>query len=449
MTKRKSKPRKPASRSKSSSRPRRTIGSKRATTRRGSGIKRTRPTVKSNARKSKVKSNPLPKAPPRRKTRSTHSGIRSQSAGSTSSRPRSTPSANNNLHMELSQIRSQFTRLEGAAQLPDIYDAIGEIDQHLIQLPIALETLRTRGYVHSGQIEDELEAIDDQWDEVRPRIENALQRHVQQLDQEMDQAERRLASLGNRLTNSNVRAAETAVEGIDQEIQAARTAVSGLYSGLDNSLDKIAWRIKQKSNMLDIIDDSPSIRMREAEAPLLVVDAEWQKDGDEGPDGILVLTDQRFMFEQREEVVTKRRFGLFKTESEMVQELQLEISVHDIESAKHKREGGFLGMGKEDILNLVCTASAPVSRAQFHIDGQRSEEWATMIKRIQTGDIDKDRADEYADEIDAADETAASFPEQCPTCFAAVPSQPRGITSFQCTFCSTMIVPHAEETADE
>lgn len=341
----------------------------------------------------------------------------------------------------MSQIQNQFARLEQAAQLPDIYSAIGEIDQHLIQLPIALETLRTRGYVHSGQIEDELEAIDDKWDEIRPRIESTLQSHVRQLDREMDQAERRLSILGAQPTATNIQAAETAVEAIDREISGARTAVSNLYSGLDNDLDKISWEIKQVSNMLDIIDDSPAIRMREAEAPLMVVKAEWQKDGDEGPDGYLVLTDQRLMFEQREEVVTKRHFGLFKAESEMVQKLQLEINIHDIESTEHKREGGFLGMGKEDILHITCSASAPISRAQFHIDGQRAEDWASTIKRIQVGDIDKDRADEYIEEMEAAEETAAAFPTLCPNCFAPVPPQPRGITSYKCDFCGQIIEP--------
>ena len=117
--------------------------------------------------------------------------------------------------MQVSQLRSQFSRLEGAAQLPDIYDAIGEIDKQLIQLPVALETLRNRGYVHSGQIEDELEAIDDQWDDIRPRIDTALKNHVRRLDSEMDQVERRINSLGNRLNASAVRNVDMAVDSLD------------------------------------------------------------------------------------------------------------------------------------------------------------------------------------------------------------------------------------------
>lgn len=447
MAKSKSNPRRSSSSRPKSNLAKRPSGSPRraGATRRGSGVKRTRPSVKATERKAKVSRNPLPKAPPRR-TVSNSSSYRAQSTtGVGSARSQTTGASAQALQAQLSQLHSQFDRLERAAQLPDIYDAIGEIDQQLIQLPIMLETLRKRGYVHSGLIEDQLEAIDDQWDEVRPRIEIALGNRVKQLDRELDQAETGLSSMGARVTAANLRTSETAVSSLEREIEGARTALSGLYSGLDNELDKIAWQLNRFDDMLDIIDDSPSIRMRSAEAPLLVVKAEWQQDGDDGPDGYLVLTDQRLMFEQREEVVTKRRFGLFKAESEMVQELKLEISVPDIESVEHEREGGFLGMGKDDILRIVCTASAPLSRAQFHIDGQRSEEWATMIKRIQTGDIDKDRADDYLEELDVAEETAASFPEYCPNCFAPVPPQPRGITSYSCNFCDTLIEPKQSE----
>jgi len=186
---------------------------------------------------------------------------------------------------------------------------------------------------------------------------------------------------------------------------------------------------------------SQEIRLQEAEGPLLAVKAEWQQDGEEGPKGYLFLTDQRLLFEQREEVVTKKRFGIFKAESEMVQKLHIAVQVHEVEQVVHKEEGGFLGMGKDDILELVFAATASLSRARFHLDGQDSEDWAAMINRIQSGEIDGDRSDEYQDELEAAQITSASFPEQCPNCYAAVPEQPRGVTTYTCEFCGATIQP--------
>jgi len=163
----------------------------------------------------------------------------------------------------------------------------------------------------------------------------------------------------------------------------------------------------------------------------------------------LFLTDQRLLFEQREEVVTKKRFGLFKADSEMVQKLLIEAEIHEIDSIEHKEEGGFLGMGKDDIIEFVFAATAPVSRARFHLKGQDSADWAAMIKRIQTGDIDKDRSEEYVEELETAGIVSASFPAQCPNCFAAVPEQPRGVTSYTCEFCGAVITPEEKGGAED
>lgn len=392
--------------------------------------RRARPTARANATQRKINQRPMPKPPERRKPVA-HPGASTAAA---------TSAANAQLQATIDQLHTRFDRLESDAQLGDIYSAIGEIDSRLTELPFTLENLRERGYVHAGELEDLLEALDDKWDEIRPRVDTALRAQVRRLDSDMDQTERQLNRL--RVTNqSAVKGAETAVSGLERQIRGAKTAVSGLYGGIDTELYKIDHEFSQVKTMLDLLDGSQEIRMQEAEGPLLAVASEWQQDGDDGPEGYLFLTDQRLLFEQREEVVTKRRFGIFKADSEMVQQLHIDVSVHDIESVQHKEEGGFLGMGKDDIIELVFAATAPLSRARFHLKGQDSDEWAAMIKRIQTGDIDEDRADDYVEEMETAAETAAAFPEKCPTCFADVPVQQRGVTSVTCEFCGTEITP--------
>jgi hypothetical protein len=257
-------------------------------------------------------------------------------------------------------------------------------------------------------------------------------------------AERQL--MGIRALNAGtLTAAETAVNALSNQISAARQAVTGLYDGLENELDKIEWQIQQVEKMLDLLEQSPEIQLRETEAPIKAVKAQWQQHEDEGPNGYLFLTDQRLLFEQREEIVTKKMFGFIKAESETVQKLLLDLEVAHLEQINHKREGGFLGMGKDDILELVFTAEAPISRARFHLDGQRSEEWAALLKRVQSGDIDEDRADEYEDEVEEAEAVMLQFPEACPNCFAPLPTPPRGVTSVTCEFCSSVILPKANE----
>jgi hypothetical protein len=108
---------------------------------------------------------------------------------------------------------------------------------------------------------------------------------------------------------------------------------------------------------------------------------------------------------------------------------------------KHSEEGGFLGMGKDDILELICSANAPVSRVRLHLKGQDSSDWAGYIKRVQTGEINDDRDEDYLDEIEVVQALSGSFPTRCPNCFADVPPPPRGVTSVTCEFCGGTITP--------
>jgi hypothetical protein len=323
--------------------------------------------------------------------------------------------------------------------LSDVYSAIGQFDSQLIDLLLALEALRSRGYLHSEQLEDKLEALEARWDDVRPRVESTLQQHVSRLDQQIDEVERHVHRL--RPADAPLRTAESVLKSLEQRIQSAETAVSNLYSGMETDLYQIQADIKRASGMMDTLAESEAIQLRPTEGPLQAVKSIWLQSGDDGVEGVLFLTDQRLLFEQREEVVTKKRLGIFKAESETIQELRLEIETADIDSVIGKEEGGFLGMGKDDILELRFSANAPLAAARFHLKGQDSDDWAAIIKRVQTGEIDEDRAEEYLDSLEEAEEKALSFPSQCPNCFAAVPPPPRGVLTVTCEFCSTIIKP--------
>lgn len=332
------------------------------------------------------------------------------------------------------RVQRAFNNLEGRAQMSAIYDDIGEIESGLTQLTLELGDLRERGYIHSGGLEDRIVAFDHHWDEVEPRVEEALKEQVRRLDRDLDGVERRI----DRLSEPNERrisAADNAVNGLQRKITAAENSVRALYGpvqeelrAIDRELDRIDW-------MLDQLEASQEIALYDSEGPVAAVEAEWEKDGEEGPDGVLILTDQRLIFEQKEEVAKKKLFGLVATDKEKIQQLLLDFPATEIESVDFSKEGGFLGMGKDDILELTCSGKAPHSRLRFHLQGQSSEEWAKLFNKVRSGDIDGDRADEYVDELEEAQKMQARFPSQCPNCFANLASPPRGAMTTVCEFC--------------
>lgn len=403
----------------------------------GAARQRIRPSQRAAQHQAKTTNQAMP-TPPKRRVLRAGSAVAASAATAAALK-----AASPEVQEQVEAIQEQYADLEEQAQLGDVYNAIGKIDSKLIELPFELEKLRDRGYVHSGQLEDKLDAIEEKWaDDIRPRVEKSLAEQIERLDGELEKASSQLARINPRAT-ATIKAAETAVESLERRVEGAATAVENLYQQLESELNSIAYSFTQVGKMLDLLDGAPTIKRRDAEAPLLAVEAEWHRNGKEGPEGYLFLTDQRLIFEQREEVVTKKRFGLFKAESENLQEVLIDVEVHQIESIDHKEEGGFLGMGKADILELVLDASANVSRARFHLKGQESSHWAAMIKRVQTGDIDKDRSDEYLEELESSGIVSASFPTECPNCYAAIPPQPRGVTSYSCDFCGAVVKPTA------
>jgi hypothetical protein len=185
---------------------------------------RVRPSVRAEARKAAVSQRPLP-TPPRRPV--------------VARRPAA--AAAPELTAQINSVQDKFERLAAQAELEDVFSAVGDIDNKLTQLPFDLEALRDRGYVHSGQLEDRLEALDNQWDEVRPRVEKALTEQVQRLDTDLDQAERQMS----RLTNANaavVKSVDTAVDTLGSRVTAARGAVQGCTKALIRSCTKSSFR---------------------------------------------------------------------------------------------------------------------------------------------------------------------------------------------------------------
>lgn len=345
-----------------------------------------------------------------------------------------------NLQMQVQQLRSRFNSLQAAAALGDVQQLMGRTDARIAELSRELAALRNRGYVHAGLLDEEIASLEEQWQETRPAVEQAIQQQARALNQQVANA----ALAVNRLSARNaasVSAASAAVSALQSQVNSARSRVRGLYGGVENEIGFVEQTLARFDQVLEQFDRSPNVRLRETEAPLLATVAEWYRDGDEGPRGMLFLTDQRLLFEQNEEVAKEKLFGLFTTKSDQVQRLLLDIPVSQIEKVSHGEEGGFLGIGKQEMLDLILSARAPVSRARFQLEDQDSADWAVWIKRVQTGEIDQDRDEAYMEAVEAAASRAQRFPTKCPSCFAPLPTPPRGAQTVVCDYCGTVVKP--------
>lgn len=379
----------------------------------------------------------------RRKTRARARpavGRRSRAAGSPAK------GGATDLQRKINQLQSRFSRLETSAELSDLTQAVSRLDQTLAELPRDLEKVRSRGYLHAGRLEDEIASLRQQWQQTRPRVESTLKVERNRVQRKLRQATARVQALSPR-DPAAVSGATTAISSLQSRVNAGRNNVRGLYSPLQRQVRQLDQKLERIEETLERFHSSPGVRLRATEGPLLAAEAKWRRNGDDGPEGVLFLTDQRLLFEQNEKVAKEKFLGLFTTKSEQVQSLLLDVPVHTVEKMEHDEEGGFLGIGESEILKLVLSSQAPVSRASFEIKKEDAEEWLSWIKQVQTGQVDGDRAEDFAEDVADAEALAASFPTQCPTCLAPLARPPRGANHVRCEYCNAVVGPE-ESPAD-
>jgi hypothetical protein len=352
---------------------------------------------------------------------------------------------NPELEAEARSLQSRFERVDRSANLGDIYDDIGNIEELFTNLPSRLSQLRTKGFVHSAHLETRVDDLDDQWDKkVRPQVERQLQTEIQRIDREMNGMHPLLASLA-KPNEGSLKMFEMKLDTIDRTVSETVSNLQKLYQGIRQGLSEVDEEVEKAEWMVARLAESPEIKLLKAEAPLMAVGAEWERTGrdDDDPDGILYLTDQRIIFEQNEQKATKK-FLFITTASEKVQKLLVDEQVKDIVRIEHKEERRGFSLAQDDLLMLEFGGQAKITRAQFHLKGQDSADWAAVIKLVQTREIDGLRAEPFVAAMEAAAAATASIPEQCPSCLAAIPPQPRGVLSYTCEFCGgvvTAVVP--------
>lgn len=350
-------------------------------------------------------------------------------------------SADTEIGAEVAALGDQINGLADDVSLNYHKDAMADLDSGIAELSADVESIRSRGYVYKNFLERKLETIQQKWDDARPRLEAELRRQEPALSQLYNQAAQEFnaaAGLGAR-ASSRLAAVKAKVDNLESRVQSARGALDAVYSNVRDTFYQTRSQVGEVTWLLDALDESPW-ELLTNESPIQAVEAHWWRDGKkEGPEGILYISDQRLLFEQKEKVATKKVLFV-TTESEMVQELLMTVPLTGIESCTASHSG--LG-GHQDHLDFSFNEGDFVN-AHFHVKGQDSDNWAVLVKRVLNGDIQRERyypEGVDADAVAAAEEAAlANAPAVCESCGAPLdPEIVRGQRSIQCEYCGTVM----------
>lgn len=332
---------------------------------------------------------------------------------------------------KLGELQGRLGELQESLLLTHVQNDVEEIETALSLLPTEIERLRTRGYVFRNFLENKVSVLADQWEETHGRVTREVGKRTRELERESDEAESalRLASTGNA---TQVARAESAIETLESKVSAAESAVGAMYETLQQNVNQSRSQVQKIGWMLDQIDEA-SFQLHAAEDAVMACRAQYMETKKEGPEGVLYLTDGRLVFEQKEEVATKKVLFI-TTEKEKRQELILNVPVGQIDEVKSSQKG-FLG--HKEVLELLFAPEADLGGATLRLRGADNEEWAALIGRVKSGEIARERT---RPKDEAAVEAARTAPTKCSTCGATLSVEiVRGMREITCEYCGSVI----------
>jgi len=337
------------------------------------------------------------------------------------------------LARKIRALQRKVDELQCDVRLSDVRDQVEDVGTTASALVERVQELRARGYAFEKALEGRAADLERQWPALRRRALEQIDQEVAALQRDLPAVEGLVRQVEARASNPSaaqplLERAERAAEALEQEAESAGRSIRGMYDSFEGEVNELTQHLRRVDWTLTQVAEA-TFQLLPTEGAIMAVRATWQKGGKDDPQGILFLTDQRLLFEQKQEIAT-RKVLFITTKKEKVQKLLFEVPVGQIEKVQASKKGL---LRHEDHIELTLAPGAAVPSAHFHIDGQRSKTWQGLIGRAMSGGFDQDRAVALDQE---AVEKVRTAPTRCPNCNAPVTQQIlRGMERITCEYC--------------
>lgn len=350
-----------------------------------------------------------------------------------------TPSPAQQLASDISALQTKVGWLQQSVRLTKARDAVEDLQTKVNSAVQRIANLRQKGYVFEKELEDQAANFAQQWTSLYPSINQQVNMQSMNLQASIRPIETQMSQLSVAARNPAaarplLATIQSQVNMLEDKVSAAENAINGMYNQFENQVYQFGKHLDDVESMLTNLAEA-SFQLMPTEGGIAAVKAVWCKTGKEqkdDPEGVLFLTDQRILFEQKEEVATKKVLFI-ATEKQKVQQLAWEAPAAMLDKVSTSKQGL---LKNEDHIEIRFLSGAPLEMAHLHI-WQDCELWQGLLNRAKAKEFDKDRA--VAMDQAAVDKVKAA-PTQCPNCGAVLNVVVlRGQDSIKCEFCGTVI----------
>ena len=350
-----------------------------------------------------------------------------------------TPSPAQLIADEIRSLQSKVGTLQGSVRMTNARDAVEDLQTTLNDLAQRIATSRTRGYVFEKDMENQAQSFVESWALLYPNLQSQINLQSSTLVNSLRPIEMQMPQLTAAAGNPGVArgllgSMESAVNLLEDKVSATERTIEGMYDQFNNQVCQFTIHLTEIEYLVTQLAEA-TFQLLPTEGGIAAIKAVWCKTGKEqkgDPEGVLYLTDQRILFEQKEELVTKKVLFI-ATEKQKVQQLLVECPVILVDKVDTSKQGL---LKNEDHIEIRFASGSAVEVAHFHI-WQDTATWQQLINRVKSKDFDKGRA--VAIDQSALDKVK-SAPSQCPSCGGNITQVVmRGMDSLTCEYCGFVI----------
>jgi hypothetical protein len=293
------------------------------------------------------------------------------------------------LAAKLDQLKQTLDGLTARLELPELAEAVESLTDDMKQLPEKIQGIRDRGYVFQADLESKAEEMAQQQQAIEQQYQAVVDEQIPSLRETVAQAQQQFADLENHTAlaqQKQVPGIETLLTEAAAKLDAAEAPITELQDTLNTAISQANSQLYQINWIMEQKEEA-SFDFQANEAVFLAAKAEWvvTGKGKKDPDGILYLTDQRLIFEQKEK--TGKKLGMFGGKEE--QEVEWEAPISAVESVETENKGM---LGGKDMLELTMGAESRYPNITLEVKGGADNKfWAEQIQRAVSGDINSER----------------------------------------------------------
>ena len=298
--------------------------------------------------------------------------------------------AHSDLSFDVSSLERDLGDLEVSSSLTDIRSDIVNLDSELNNALNLLESARDRDYVYQSDLEEKVYQAKSQWDIVRPQVEAAIAEQAGGLHSDLRTLNPSIQRLNRVISNSS--AAESALRDTSTQVNDLLRNAENIERNIENSYDDIETQVHQLNSRLTQIHwtleqmSEAKFGLDNGEDLVMAAPARWDKESKDDPEGVLYLSNKRLIFEQKEKIATKKVLFI-TTASDLVQQTLINQTLSGVKSIKAVNKGLF---GHHDFLE-VQFSDLKLDVVSFHLDGQDSNDWTTLVEHAKSGKIEAER----------------------------------------------------------